>query len=97
MTGVSGTCYLIHFDEPYQHARHYTGWTTNLDERLAEHAAGRGSRLMEVIRDAGISWRLARVWTGTRHLERSLKRSGGMSRRCPMCKPNSARLQKVAV
>ena len=22
-----GTVYLLHFDHPYQHARHYTGWT----------------------------------------------------------------------
>ncbi|MGL5823781.1 MAG: hypothetical protein ACRCYU_02915 [Nocardioides sp.] len=40
-TGCSpvGVVYLIHFHTPYQHARHYTGWTTNLDARLAEHAA----------------------------------------------------------
>ena len=27
MTGQLGIVYLLHFDRPYQHARHYTGWT----------------------------------------------------------------------
>jgi predicted GIY-YIG superfamily endonuclease len=94
--GIPGTVYLIHFDERYQHAGHYTGWTTDLDARLTEHAAGTGARLMEVIKEAGITWRLARTWAGTRRLERSLKRSGGMARRCPVCHPESSRLERLA-
>lgn len=86
--GVPGTIYLIHFDKPYQHAKHYTGWTSNLDARLAEHAAGTGARLMKVIKEAGITWRLARTWHGTKNLERSLKHSGGAARRCPICTPD---------
>jgi hypothetical protein len=55
-------------------------------KRLGEHAAGRGARLVEVITQAGISFRLARVWPGvTRARERQLKRQGGASRRCPIC------------
>ncbi|MFB7722301.1 hypothetical protein [Nocardia sp. NPDC056100] len=80
-----GTVYLLHFDRPYRHARHYTGWTSDLDNRLAEHRAGRGARLLEVLRDNGISWQLARTWEGTRARERQLKREGGASRRCPKC------------
>lgn len=80
-----GTIYLIHFDTPYKHARHYLGWTTNLNSRLAAHAGGQGARLMAVIFEAGIPWKLARTWTGTRSRERQLKRQGGASRRCPMC------------
>jgi predicted GIY-YIG superfamily endonuclease len=80
-----GTVYLLHFDRPYGHARHYSGWASNLDRRLNEHAAGRGARLMTVIKQAGIGWQLARTWTGTRDLERALKRQGGASRRCPLC------------
>jgi predicted GIY-YIG superfamily endonuclease len=38
--------YLVHFSEPYRHAGHYTGWTADLDARLAEHNAGRGARLL---------------------------------------------------
>jgi hypothetical protein len=92
--GGEPTVYLIHFDVPYAHARHYTGWTaSDLQGRLAEHAAGRGARLMAVITQAGIGWTLARTWEGSRARERQLKRQGGASRRCPICraKHNSRR------
>jgi predicted GIY-YIG superfamily endonuclease len=85
MTGSTGTIYLLHFDQPYRHARHYTGWAADLDTRLTAHTAGRGARLLTVIADAGIGWTLARTWTGTRRRERALKRQGGASRRCPLC------------
>ena len=82
---VTGTVYLLHFDRLYAHARHYIGWTSNLAVRLVEHAAGRGARLLAVISVQGIGWQLARTWTGTRRLERALKRQGGAARRCPLC------------
>ena len=87
-----GLVYLLHFDRPIGDtsnprgfAAHYTGWTLDLPTRLQDHAAGRGARLMEVVGEAGIGWQLARVWPGTRSRERSLKRSGGAARRCPVC------------
>jgi predicted GIY-YIG superfamily endonuclease len=80
-----GTVYLIHFDRRYKHAGHYLGWTSDLAARLAEHARGQGARLMAVIRDAGITWQLARTWPGTRRRERQLKKRGGASRFCPLC------------
>jgi predicted GIY-YIG superfamily endonuclease len=81
-----GTVYLFHFDQRYEHAGHYTGWAEDLDHRVAEHQAGRGARLIEVITQAGISFRLARTWPGvTRARERQLKRQGGASRHCPIC------------
>ena len=82
---VTGTVYLLHFDRPYGHAAHYTGWTRDLTARLADHANGRGARLLAVVKSAGIGWELARTWTGTRAGERALKRQGGASRRCPLC------------
>jgi predicted GIY-YIG superfamily endonuclease len=82
---TAGTVYLLHFDRPYKHARHYTGWATDLPARLATHESGRGARLLAVARGAGISWRLARTWPGGRARERQLKRQGGASRHCPMC------------
>src|SRR5437879_4805387 len=81
----AGTVYLLHFDRPYRHASHYTGWTANLDDRLDQHEAGHGARLLAVIRAAGIGFTLARTWPGTRSTERALKRQGGASRRCPLC------------
>jgi hypothetical protein len=44
--GPIGTVYLIHLDRPYRHARHYTGWTPDLDTRLTRHAKGQGARLL---------------------------------------------------
>lgn len=89
MNGERGTIYLLHFDRPYKHAKHYLGWTLDLDTRIAAHRSGVGDcgRLMRVIKDAGIGFQLARIWTeATRTYERSLKNQGGRSRLCPLCK-----------
>ncbi len=48
-----GKVYLIHFDIPYKHARHYLGWSHDLDQRLQQHQSGNGSRLIEVVSQAG--------------------------------------------
>jgi hypothetical protein len=80
--------YLLHFDERYEHAGHYTGFAegSGLLKRLGEHQQGRGARLVEVITQAGIGFRVARLWPGvTRARERQLKNQGGASRRCPIC------------
>jgi predicted GIY-YIG superfamily endonuclease len=82
---VVGVVYLLHFDRPYRHARHYLGWTSSLPGRVTDHANGRGARLVAVITASGIGWQLARTWTGDRNRERQLKRQGGASRRCPVC------------
>lgn len=84
-----GTVYLIHLDPPYRHARHYLGWTTNLNARLARHVGegekdGRGSRLVEVAVAAGSRVVVARTWAGSRRDERRIK-GRGLSEYCPMC------------
>jgi predicted GIY-YIG superfamily endonuclease len=82
-----GTVYLLHFDQRYVHAGHYTGWANDLDQRLAQHQRGTGARLVEVITQAGIGFRVARLWPGaSKAQERSLKNSGGASRYCPICR-----------
>lgn len=53
--------YLLHFNQPYQHAKHYLGSADDVERRLAEHAKGQGARLMEVITQAGIGFTLART------------------------------------
>lgn len=83
--GQVGTIYLLHFDKPYRHAKHYMGWSSDLNARLAHHADGTGARLIEVITDAGIGFQLARTWVGPRARERQLKNQGGAARRCPLC------------
>lgn len=82
-------CYLICFDAPYRHARHYLGFTKDPipDRRIDAHRRGEGSRLIAVVNAAGIGWTVARVWKGyTRAQERALKKQGGASRLCPVCK-----------
>ena len=91
---MTGTVYLLHFDQPYKHARHYVGWTArNVKRRLAEHEAGRGARLLAVVREAGIGWQLARLWPGGRARERQLKRQGGHARnaRCAASRRGACR------
>jgi predicted GIY-YIG superfamily endonuclease len=82
---VMGTVYLIHFDAPYKHARHYIGWTEDLSGRLRAHAGGNGARLITVVNQAGIGWELARTWEGTRARERQIKNQGGAAGVCPVC------------
>jgi len=84
------TIYLIHFSEAYKHARHYIGLTDDLDARLSAHASGQGARLMEVITNAGISWKVARTWSGNRKLERQLKRRKEAPALCPVCSGDKA-------
>jgi len=80
------TVYLLCFDRHYVHARHYLGSARNLDARLAEHRNGRGARLLQVIAQAGIGWRLVRTWqNGDRKLERRLKNQKNGPRLCPEC------------
>lgn len=86
--------YLLHFSrvyEPYPGAPpgscagHYIGSARNVTARLAQHAAGRGARLLAVAQAAGITWELARVWPGGRARERAIKRQGSARRCCPLC------------
>ena len=81
MTGQLGVIYLLHFDQPYRHARHYVGWTDDLLDRLDRHASGHGARLVAVIWQAGIGFTLVRICEGTRATERAIKNAG---RRAPV-------------
>lgn len=83
-----GTVYLIHFNQPFGHARHYLGWASDLDGRLRHHEKGTGANLLKHARAAGVTWVLARTWPGDRHLERRLH-NGGHARRCPVCKQSA--------
>lgn len=80
--------YLIHFDKPYRHARHYIGFTDNMDRRMHEHEFNcNGARLLQVVREAGIGFRVVRTWPdGDRSLERKLKNWKKSSCLCPVCR-----------
>jgi hypothetical protein len=81
--------YLFHLEPRYQHAGHRLGWSTNVRQRVEQHL-GRGPRSSPLIRAqlaAGGRVVVARVWPGgDRTLEARLKRQGGLSRHCPICR-----------
>lgn len=84
-----GTIYVICFaSTPLRHACHYTGWTLDLEARLALHRRGRGSSLMAAVERAGICWVLAGSWPGTPNDEHALKRLGTARQWCPACRPD---------
>lgn len=87
-----GTVYLIHFDRPIGNpenprgqAQHYIGWTDSLQERLRSHSRGRGAAILAFLSQVGIGWNLARVWEGSRQLERRLKNRKKARQLCPIC------------
>lgn len=81
-------CYLLHFDTPLAHARHYLGYARDIDARIAAHTAGQGARLMAVCKERGIGFQLVRVWPGANRLdERKLKNRKNGPALCPRCHP----------
>jgi predicted GIY-YIG superfamily endonuclease len=89
--GEPGTVYVLHFDPPYRHAGHYIGWAHDADARVAQHIAGVGSPLVRAAVLVGSQVRLAATFSGSRYLERRLKRWHNTTARvCPICKARKA-------
>jgi GNAT superfamily N-acetyltransferase/predicted GIY-YIG superfamily endonuclease len=84
-----GYVYVLHFDRPLAHARHYVGCTCDLRQRLITHAQGHGARIVEAAQAAGITWRLGALGVthvaGMRRLERQLKDWHGCGAQCELC------------
>lgn len=81
--------YLIHFDTPFYHCRHYLGYASKLDRRLAHHKRGTGSRLLRAVNEAGIGWQVVRTWEGDGNLEQELKKRKNSRKLCPICNTQS--------
>lgn len=80
------TVYLIHFETPFKHARHYLGYTSlALEERINRHRSNRGAKLLIAVSSAGIKWNVVRTWVGGRELETQLKRRKNAPTLCPIC------------
>jgi len=79
--------YLLHFEPPYRHARHYLGVSDrDVPGRIAYHLEGRGSPLVRAVVSSGGRVFHVRTFAGmSRADERRLKRQGGLSRHCPAC------------
>jgi len=67
------------------------GSALNVDARLELHRRGRGSPLIAAAIDAGVELTLAATFSGTRHLERRLKRWHKTAQLCPVCPAATAR------
>lgn len=81
-----GVLYLLHFDRPLHHARHYLGFCSSyegLESRFSYHASGSGSRLLRAVGRNG--WHVVRLWKGSRDDERRLKRRKESPALCPEC------------
>ena len=82
---MTGVVYLLHFNEPLHHARHYIGYCQSyegLETRFAHHANGNGSKLLRAVHG---KWQLARLWQGSRDDERRLKKRKEAPALCPLC------------
>lgn len=78
-TTGEGTVYLIKLASPLgnekHQARYYLGWCAgDVQERLKEHRAGSGARMLAHAVARGIAFDVVRTWPGGRDLERRLKR-----------------------
>jgi predicted GIY-YIG superfamily endonuclease len=82
---------------PYKQARHYLGYTTlAIQARIARHRSKYGARLLKALLQAGGDFVLADTWEcqtedEARKLEKQLKRQGGGSRCCSICRPGNGR------
>lgn len=89
MTTAPGYVYILHFDTPFHHARHYTGSTRALLDRFTTHAYGDGARLMRVLMEEGVEWMLGGLWmtdqTNARKAERWIKGQKNAERYCQLC------------
>jgi predicted GIY-YIG superfamily endonuclease len=83
--------YLIHLEKPLAHARHYIGFTPGsgkraLNKRITKHKNGTGSKFLNAVNQAGISYKVVRTWDeGDRAFERQLKNRKKSSCLCPEC------------
>lgn len=86
--GVVGTVYLACLERRIgSGARHYLGWTSDPEARVADHRAGRGAKLLKLAKREGVAWEITRTWEGkTRAFERELKNRKNAAQLCPNCK-----------
>lgn len=86
---MKGWLYILHFIAPLHHARHYTGSTRNLLQRLTAHANGHGSALCRHLHANGLQWELGGLYQGTasaiREQERLIKDQHNGPRYCTLC------------
>lgn len=85
--------YLLHFAEPYQHARHYLGYAVGTGRGRAYAKAQcdgvllGAHELVTSAQAAGIELVVADVLVGEgRERQRAMRRSHNLARHCPICR-----------
>lgn len=86
-----GYVYLLHFDEPIAHAKHYIGWSKEHPEkeggRIEQHRKGQAARLTQVLLEKQIGFTVTRIWEDVdRNFERRLKNMKCSPKYCPTCR-----------
>ena len=82
--------YLIHFDTKLSgKAQHYIGYTESLVQRISQHRAKKGAKILAECVRRKIGFQVVRVWDeGNMSLERKLKNYKKSSQLCPFCNAN---------
>jgi hypothetical protein len=84
--------YILHFDKPFKHAKHYVGSADCVRDRLFVHeSAACDVKILQAAKTQGITWSLAKVMKNDlkngHTKEFRIKRSGGIPKQglCPIC------------
>ena len=94
MEAKNSNVYLLHFEKPLHHAKHYVGCTKDVEKRLERHRKAPTPKIMQALKKKGIDFRLARVWKGKgKHFERRIKNRKEAPALCPICNPSKAMLK----
>lgn len=99
---MTGVVYMLHFEPGIpvagnRFARHYIGWTTDVERRFAQHVSGQGSPLVAAAVARGAQVELARTWVGVdRFFERRLKNLHAATHYCPVCSVRPREMAAVA-
>lgn len=95
MKKKQGFVYLLHFNDPISHAKHYMGCTSQPAIRFGQHAAGHGSRLTRELHSRGIGFTVGMMAVCTlgemRRIERSIKNQRNAARYCKCCNGEEAK------
>lgn len=88
-TDPRGYVYVLCFDRPFSHARHYIGCTTDPRGRMRCHARGRGATIVRRAAEQGIGFSVGAVGSCSlavlRRLERHAKDWKNAERFCERC------------
>ena len=85
--------YLLHFNEPLSHAKHYLGSCEDVSDRVDRHHRGAGAKITRAVREKGIGWTIAAVFAiregcskTRREIERHAKQRKNSCSYCPICR-----------